>query len=155
MGCRSAGSVEKVMGIMDFSSGETEETKQENETEDSSDNIDEDLKTKRFLRQYDPHNFEYRGSKPPSVFETNVLEGYWEDEWVDKTGEWEHAPGLPELPEKEFVRTECPCGNTVSMPLMARHTRCGECHRVLINKEWEDDRVKNPNLGGSDIEDFM
>lgn len=99
-----------------------------------------------FLHQYDDRTGKYRGPDPPSIFETNTLEEHWHELWVDKTGDWEDSRGISDVPDKEFVKTECPCGSTVIMPLMSRWTRCSDCARVLVNREWEDSRVDNPNL---------
>jgi len=140
----------------DDSQPETKGTDQKSKNEEmDTDELTQKVKLKRFLHQYDPRDFTYRGPDPPTIFETATLDEHWHEEWVDKTGEWSPSKGIPALPEKDFVGTECECGNKLQMPAMARYTRCSVCNRVLINKEWEDSRVENPNLKGSDITDFL
>lgn len=135
------------MGVMDFAeSSNTRQTQEEPSDEIDVEELTKRVRVKRFLHQYDHRDFTFRGPDPPSIFETNTLDEHWHESWVDKTGEWEPADGIPEMPEKEFVKTDCPCGDVAKMPLMARWTRCNTCSRVLVNREWKDDRVKNPNL---------
>ena len=140
------------MGIIDFA-----EDNPQTEQEESSDvtqpkggvpitEVAGSVGVSGFMHQYDDRTGEYRGVDPPSIFDTNSLQECWDDLWVDKTGEWETSRGISSVPDKEFVKTECACGDLVRMPLMSRWTRCSTCNRVLVNREWEDSRVKNPNL---------
>lgn len=118
------------------------------------------IKNDRFLKEYDDKTGEYRGPTPPSIFETNKLpdedDEEWYDEWVDLTGEWENAGKIISTVSTELVKAECPCGNEVKMSERARYIRCSNCSRVLINRMWEDDRVKNPNRESkTGLRDFM
>jgi len=104
--------------------------------------------TVRFIREYSPEG-SYVGPEPPGKFDTpKIPEGDWCDEWQDKTGEFEYYE--PETSQYKFdtkgKHTECECGNTVHMFITMRQWQCRECRRWVIDREWEDDRINNPNL---------
>lgn len=101
--------------------------------------------TVKFIRDFSPKGF-YIGPEPPGKFDTpKIPEEDWCDEWQDKTGEFEYYQPKPDWAETGCKKTTCQCGATVNMWITQRQWQCRECRRWVIDREWEDDRIQNPN----------
>lgn len=142
------------MGLQDLPGMEDDDTSSESESDTSSqteslEEITEKVRTSQFLKQFDPRTGAYRGPDPPGKDEVKKLnEDDWHDEWIE--GEFYKIDN--DL--RKAVR--CKCSNETWCGPRARFTRCNECHRVIIDKMWEDDRYENPrHKKQKSLEDLM
>lgn len=118
----------------------------------------EKLELKRFLPEYSEDGL-YVGPEPPGKFSKPALdEDDWCEEWQDKTGEFEYyEPDRSKVDwDTSCKRTTCQCGATVNMWVTQRQWRCRKCRRWIIDREWEDERIQNPNIQQqATVEDYL
>lgn len=108
----------------------------------SKEKAKEHIKSLTFLNQFDERNGKYRGQDPPKKSDQIPIgpeTEYWEEEWVDHTGNFK-------MGKEDTKYTECVCGSVPWSGPRARYIRCSRCSRVLVDLEWEDDRFGNPRM---------